>query len=501
MEYDAIIIGAGSGGLAAGLKLSCCGKKVLFIEKQPGAGGFATGFKRKGFSFESSLHCVDALDKEGEVRKHLEAFGVAEKVEFIALKDFMRVIYPEHDFIADFNRAHLVDYLLAAFPGEEKGIKKLFSEFDRFYRQFKKFSSSPLPYWLLMLLSPFIYPAIVKAACLTAGQMIDRRLKDKKLRALITDIWRYMGLPPSKLSALYFLIVFTGFYYDSTVYIKGGYQALFQAIAERIKEKGGVFKFNTSVAKIVTAKGRAVSAVVTESGETYKAKSVISNANILDTLSVMLDDETLKNKYRARLSAMEKSVSAFQVYLGLKLPAKSLGMDHFMFSINTAYDQDANYNYSLSGDYEHCPLILVDHAQLDPGLAPDGKGSLLIMTLDNYANWADLGAEEYRQKKAQVAQKFIQRAEKLLPGLSANIEVMEAATPRTMQRYGISPEGAIYGFAQLPSQSVISRPAQQTGIKGLFLAGAWTRPGAGAHACFVSGIEAADLTLAYLKYC
>jgi len=38
MEYDAIVIGAGAGGLASALKLSFSGKKVLVLEKKPVTG-------------------------------------------------------------------------------------------------------------------------------------------------------------------------------------------------------------------------------------------------------------------------------------------------------------------------------------------------------------------------------------------------------------------------------------------------------------------------------
>jgi prolycopene isomerase len=143
-------------------------------------------------------------------------------------------------------------------------------------------------------------------------------------------------------------------------------------------------------------------------------------------------------------------------------------------------------------------LELVDHAQIDPGLVPQGKGSLLIMTLDNYANWHNLTEEEYRRKKIEVANRLIARTEKYLPDLPKYIEAMEIATPRTMARFGSSPEGAIYGFAQTVQQSGMQRLSQKTAIKGLILAGAWTKPGGGIHACFISGIDAADLAMRYL---
>jgi len=56
MQYDVIIIGSGLGGLAAGAKLAKEGKKVLMLEQHYQVGGCATHFKRKGYTFEVSLH-------------------------------------------------------------------------------------------------------------------------------------------------------------------------------------------------------------------------------------------------------------------------------------------------------------------------------------------------------------------------------------------------------------------------------------------------------------
>jgi phytoene dehydrogenase-like protein len=48
-EYDAIVIGAGLGGLSAACCLALDGKKVLVIERHDKVGGYATCFKRRGF--------------------------------------------------------------------------------------------------------------------------------------------------------------------------------------------------------------------------------------------------------------------------------------------------------------------------------------------------------------------------------------------------------------------------------------------------------------------
>lgn len=498
MKYDCIIIGAGVGGLTAALKLSQSGMKVLIIEKQPIPGGFATMFTRKGFCFESSIHCVDALGKDGDIRNFLEEHGIDKKIDFIELKEFARIIYPEHDFVADFRADHFIEYLKNNFPDESRNIDRLFNRIEKFNKQFDRYCKSKLPSWLTFLLSPLLYPEIIKASIPTTNQFIAKYTKNKKIECIISDIWRFIGLPPERLCAFYFLILFKGYFCNPTCYIRGGFQELFNAIARQIKENGSEVMFNTTVQKIVTYKN-SVKSVITNKKEEFAAAAIISNADAIDTLTFLLDNDTIKNVYNKKLASLEKSVSAFQVYLGLKIPAKNLGMNHARFSINPSYNHVENFDYCLKGDYERCLLEITDHAQIDPTLVPEGKGSLLIMTYDNYANWKDLNKEEYKLRKQRVTEKLIERAQNYLPGLKAQIEIIEAASPLTMERYGSSPEGAIYGFAQIAKQASINRLKQKTLIKGLFLSGAWTFPGGGVHGCFVSGIEAAKLTLKFLR--
>ncbi|MFA5385990.1 MAG: NAD(P)/FAD-dependent oxidoreductase [Eubacteriales bacterium] len=499
MEYDCIVIGAGAAGLTAALELSCKGKKILLIEKQATPGGVATAFKRKGFTFESSLHCVNALNPEGEIRKILEECEVDKKIDFIPLEHFGRVIYPEHDFVVDFSKERYVDYLKKNFPAEEKAIERLFKRMERFWRSFDKVAYSCLPYWLQFIIRPFAIRNIIKVSGLTAGDFISRDISDEKLKGIICDIWRFIGLPPDRLSAFYFLIVFRGYYLNPTSYVKGSYAKMFSAMEERIKEAGSQVMYNNEVTKICTDSSGKVKSVITKGGEEFFARCVISNANAIDTLTRMIDNQRLTQEYKEELSLLEKSISAFQVYLGIDLPSKELGMSHHMLYVNPGYDHRKNYEKDLTDNYDNRAFGVVDHARIDPALVPEGKGSLIITVFDTYSNWTNLSAEEYEKKKRETSLKVVSNVEKYLPGLSKHIEVMEAATPKTIERYGLAPEGAMYGFAQTVEQSVERRLKQKTKVKGLFLAGGWTWPGAGVHGCVISGFEASNLALAYLK--
>ncbi|MEI8349649.1 MAG: NAD(P)/FAD-dependent oxidoreductase [Candidatus Omnitrophota bacterium] len=415
------------------------------------------------------------------------------------MKDFLRIIYPGHDFVVDFNREHLVEFLKNSFPREIKNLDRLFHELDVFFAQFDRFTASQFTSWMQCVAALIRSLKVIRVARLTTGQFLARHIQDEKLRSIIANLWYFFGLAPSRLSALYFLLGFRGYYFEKTAYIKGGVGKLFEAMVAKIREQGSEVRYNTTVTRIITQQGKRVSAVLTDKGETFTAKTIISNANATSTLTELLDDDTVKNGYRKKLSSLEKSTSAFQVYLGLKVSAKKLGMDHFMFSVNETYDHDKNFSYYAQQDFEHCPFEMVDHSQLDASLAPEGKGTLSIIVFDTYERWRSLGGEEYAKKKLVLADILIRRAERYLPGLSGSIEIKEIATPRTMERFTLSPQGTIYGFAQTVKQSGINRLSQETKVEGLFLTGAWTRPGAGVHACFLSGLDAADLALEFLK--
>src|SRR4030043_950702 len=74
--YDAIIIGAGIGGLVCGCYLAKAGMKVLIAEQHYKPGGYFTSFKRRGFSFDAAAHSFGNYREGGHVRKILTEIGV-----------------------------------------------------------------------------------------------------------------------------------------------------------------------------------------------------------------------------------------------------------------------------------------------------------------------------------------------------------------------------------------------------------------------------------------
>ncbi len=90
-KWDVIAIGSGLTGLATAVTLATKGKKVLMLEHHYVPGGYATSFKRKGFTFEVSLHQTLALNEGGYMHDILSKLGVMDKITPIRLSSTLKL--------------------------------------------------------------------------------------------------------------------------------------------------------------------------------------------------------------------------------------------------------------------------------------------------------------------------------------------------------------------------------------------------------------------------
>src|SRR4030043_1364590 len=92
-KYDAIVIGAGMGGLIAASLLSKKGLKTLLLEKEEQVGGYVVSFKRDGFTIDATGAFVGGCQEGGEFHHILKEIGAHEEVDFIPVHH-IRNIYP-----------------------------------------------------------------------------------------------------------------------------------------------------------------------------------------------------------------------------------------------------------------------------------------------------------------------------------------------------------------------------------------------------------------------
>jgi prolycopene isomerase len=330
----------------------------------------------------------------------------------------------------------------------------------------------------------------------TLGDVLAEHLSDPRLKAVLGQSWGYYGLPPSKLSAFYYLLPAGQYLEYGGDYLKGTSQSLSNALAGVVRAGGGEVLCNARVESIILDNGRAVG-VKTEDGREFRGKAVVCNASALQMAGKLLPPGALPGETRARLDKSKPSLSTFIVWLGLNRDITK-DFPQACASFYPGQDLEQAYQACLAGDMGKSGLTLVAYDHLVPGFSPAGRGSLTILSLCGYGPWQGFEAdylagrkEAYRVEKERLTRLMIGQAEKLaLPGLSGLIKMRESATPLTNLRYTGNTAGAIYGFDQTPDNSFMTRLPNKTGLPGLFLAGAWGNPGGGFTGALLGGKNA-----------
>ena len=493
-KYDVIIIGAGIGGLTAGAILAKNGKKVLILEKNHGVGGYAVNFKRGDFNFDVALHMLDGCDQDKITYRMFKNCGILEKVQFLKPKFVYRSIFPDFDFrVPQTNIVKFIDILVEYFPEERPGLTKFFKDMEGIFIDVEKFLYSYLPLPLELICFPFKYPSLLKYCFLTYENMLDKYIRDRKLKAILSQLWLFYGLPSSKLSSYIYAFPTFDYLNNGATYIHGGGQALSNAIFEVFKENGGEIMFNAESTNILV-KNRTVKGVTTKDNE-YFADYVISNIDARKTFLELIGEDKLKNSFIGKLKKYKPSLSAFVIYLGLSVSLKEKGIPDYEIFLNPDYDLDKQQEAIIQNDMRNVPFMLTISSNLDESTCPKGKSTMSISIESGYDFWKNLNPVDYSAKKDELASILIKRAENVIPGLSSYIERKEIVTPLTMERYTNNYKGAIFGFSQVVNQSGLFRISSDTPIRNLYLASAWTIPGGGMSAVMHAGERVAEKIL------
>jgi phytoene dehydrogenase-like protein len=495
-QFDAVVIGAGLGGLGCAAAFARQGFKTLVLEQHDKAGGYATAFGRPGgFVFDVSLHSTTVGERDG-VRNLIGGFPEIRDVEFVPHRTLYRAIFPQHDIrVGNRDLPGYIRTLGGYFPEEREGIQALFDDMAALSLEIGRYSAAAGK--VDMMRMPVDFPHLVAFSGQTWGAVVDRRLKDPKLKAIVSSLWEYYGLPPSRLSSFYYALPTIAYLTEGGYYPRGRSQTISNAFVKFIEQHGGKVLLNTRVEKIV-AQGGAVSGVKTADGTEYRGRAVVSNANAYDTFHKMLEPDDRLTGYLARLDGFSVSLSSFIVFLGLKQDlVRRLGLKDTEVFYMPGYDPEADYRAALSADMSNPGFGAMLYDNLFEGYSPAGKNTISLIALQGFDHWKPYEAAyrkgdkaAYRKEKERMAAILIRQAERvLLPGLSKAIEVQEAATPLTNVRYTGNYRGAIYGWDQTVDNSNPRRLPHATPLRNLYLSGAWTAPGGGYGGVLASGLE------------
>lgn len=483
-QYDAIVIGAGNGGLACAATLAEKGKKVILFEKHNIPGGCGTSFRRGRFEFEVALHQLSSMgtpEKPGPLRELFRRYGIEDKIEWIEIKELFRVNFPDGTGISiPADRKNCEAFLCSQFPQEKESILRYFETVYAFCSESAAFAEksaqstgepSAAKKAIMKMGFPKMYPTLARYALKSTQEVLDEFFKDVKLQLALSAYWCFMGMPPARFPWSILAKCTNIYMEDKPFYLRGTSMMMNQAIMDAVQRMGGVVHLNRRVERIVLEGGAAVG-VVDEKGEEYRASKIISNISPLATYGALLQPEEVPQAAQEYLRPYTVGISALTCFIGLDCTPEEIGFTT-SFTLNyESFDANEDFKDAYKLLPEKDPLVATCYTVDDPEISPPGTSIITAGTLKYSAEWEKLTPEQYYEKKYEAGKRIVARLEKMYPGFTDHIEEMEVATPLTHMRYLNHPGGAIYGYEQDVMSSVFFFPAESK-IPNLEFASGW----------------------------
>jgi len=492
-SYDVIVIGAGNGGMTAATSLAQKGMNVLMLERHNVPGGCATSFCRGRFEFEVALHQLSGMGTDqypGPLRRVLDRIGVTKDVEWSEMSDLYRFVIPgTADIILKPERGAFEKELQTQFPKERESISRFV---DLLYAYFTEVIS------VNYLNDPEVnrekYPLIYQYALKNTQEVLDSFFTDPVLKAALSAYWGYIGLPPSRMSFTYLVMLLFSYLEFKPYHIKGGSQALSNAIVNKFLSHGGTVRFNCGAKKILVENGQ-VKGIITDQDEYITAEYIVSNISKIATFVELMDPEHVHQKVLHEMGGSKVAASALVLFIGYDCEPQTLGITestNFIMMDSDISDRAYDRMKNAGGYPEYALLTCYD--VFDPDFSPEGACQIALVTGNEADYWYNIPPHKYASEKYKCAESLLQMVEKVFPKIKTHIEEMEIATPLTHIRYLGHPGGAFYGFEQNIRDNLFMQPSHLPVIKGLYLAGSWVADG-GFQPTLESGAQAARAIL------
>ncbi len=479
-----VVIGAGFGGLGAALLLRAAGYQVTVIERHGWVGG-------KARAVPSAAGPVDAGPTVLTMR---HVFDDIFKQTGVALKDFVTLtqepLLARHfwrdgstlDFFAD--RAESASQV-AKFAGPRAAEEfRAFAEeaeelFDLFDAPMMQAAEPSLPALARAALSSPRHLATL-SPLRTLATKLSRSFSDPRLRQLFGRYATYVGGAPGRSPALLSLIWRAE---EAGVWrVAGGMHKLAEAMAERLRVMGGQIRCGVGVARVL-APGGTVNGVCLEDGTELQADRVVFNGDPR-ALGLRLLGSDVAEVAPATQNA-KRSLSARVWSFAAEARGPKLAHHNVFF----AETPNSEFAAIEAGHFPQDPTLYV--CAEDRGSdRPEPEGQERFEIILNAAPLTDSRTEQDEATLChQVTFPTLARF-----GLTFTPEPEPAAlaTPSTYETLFPGSAGSLYGQSPHGITAALKRPRARTPIRGLYLAGGGTHPGAGVPMAALSGRHAAE---------
>jgi phytoene desaturase len=499
----ALVIGTGTGGLAAAAFLAKDGFDVLGLERAERLGGYLAPFSRDGFQFDPGLHYVGACRPGQLVHDLLARLGIDAGALFCELDpdgfDVLRFPDREVRICRPLNAYR--DRLLGLFREESRGLRQYFNVLGGAARMHDALGHTLVGRPILSdLVALTGVPALLQWSQRPLRDLIENSVKDPHLRAILAGQSGYYALPPSRVVALAALLYMVHFS-DGAFFPRGGGGGLRDALVGACESHGARFRTGATVTRILVERGR-VKGVVLADGERIEADVVVSAIDPTLTLGRLLEAKSVRPSLRRKAAVIEPSMAVFTLYLGLRRDLRARGLGAQNLWLYPSWDVEQAFAARFTGKLPPRPMLFVSPTSLkdDSGkLAPAGSTTLEVIAFVPYSRfrkWQRLPPDErgaaYEERREAIAKWMLDELEQRCPGLVGDVAVAEYATPLWGVDCANAVEGAPFGPAMTLSQWGPTGFRTRTPVLGLYLAGAGIF-GGGVGTTLLSGMAAAKM--------
>ena len=503
-KYDAVVIGAGNGGLVAAIRLLQGGAKVLLVEKHNLPGGFATSFRRGRFEFEASLHELNDFgtkDNAGDVRDLFDSLGVTDKIDWMEIPEAYRVIVRSENL--DATMPFGVDAFIAKMesyvPGSTPSMRKFFdlAEEVRLAQAYTSAQNGKADSKVMVSQ----YGNFVRSGSYSVNEVLKTLKMPQKAIDILSAYWCYLGANLNDMSFVHYASMVNRYIRRGASMPKMRSHEISLALVSRILELGGDVLFNTEAVKILQdEKDGGVAGVVLDDGTQIETRHVVANCAPHLVFGTMMDKVSEKD-VRAT-NARKFAGRGFTMFLGLNRTADELGVENHNYFLYDTSDTVKQYDLmrSIRTNTAQATVCL---NRAYPECSPKGTCMMYFTTLYMSDDWGNVKAEDYFKTKDMVANMFIDRFEKDTGAkIRDSIEEISVATPMTYARYCGHPQGVIYGYESQYWDGLMPR-LQMMGedhtVRGLRFAGGYSMRLSGYSSAYFSGDISGRQTVGDIK--
>lgn len=491
-KYDALVIGAGIGGLTAAALLAHSGRSVLLLEGHTEPGGCASSFQRKcpdasAYVFDVGATLFGGFQPGGAHTWVAQRLGV--RFPVVPVEPAMQVWLPDRVVTRYGNAARWRSHRRQVFAEQAEQAERFWRRQEQIADIAWRFATRhpPMPPETgpdLLHMAGAVRPdtfALLPHMGRTVGHELRRiGITDRALRTFIDAQLLISAQVIADECAWLYGSVALDLARQGVFYAEGGAWSIARTLADAFIRDGGDLRYRTWVTKILVEHRRAVG-VQTDHDEQFFARHIIANVTLHDIRNLLGD--TAPRALRRTAERLPDGWSAFMLYLGIdeQVIPPNFCTHHQIIVDDIAPPGEGN------------SVFLSLNPAFDASRAPSGQRALTVSTHTRTQAWQDArqqGRAAYVERKDAMSKRVLDTIERALPDIRKHIRFMQSGTPVTFQRYTHRDRGMVGGLGQSLEQSgFASIGIRAPRIPGLWLVGDNTFPGQSTAAVTQSGIR------------